>query len=75
MDRLRDETGETIYLSVRMGASRLCLESREREGRGIKFSIRAGETSPIYAGASGKVLLAYLPEKDAPSILPQRNHS
>lgn len=69
MDRLWEQTGETIYLSARLGMTRLCLESRERKGRGIKFSIRPGETSPIYAGASGKVLLAHLPEAELKALL------
>jgi IclR family KDG regulon transcriptional repressor len=69
MDRLWERTGETIYLSVRLGLQRLCLESRERKGGGVILSIRPGETSPLYAGASGKVLLAFQPVDEIDAIL------
>jgi len=61
MDRLFAETGETIYLSVPFGLERLCVETRQQRRPGVVFSLRQGLTSPLYAGASGTVLLAFLP--------------
>lgn len=69
MDTLSEKTGETVYLTVRLGTSRLCLESRERKGGGIKFSVQPGETIPLYAGSSGKVLLAWMPAADVAEVL------
>lgn len=69
MERLADKTGSTVYLGVRLGDSRLCVESREVARSGIRFSIRPGEASPLYAGAGGKALLAFLPPGDIKAIL------
>jgi DNA-binding IclR family transcriptional regulator len=69
MERLAEKTGFTVYLGVRLGASRLCLESREVARSGIRFSIRPGEATPLHAGAGGKVLLAFLPAADIKEVL------
>jgi len=61
--------GETVSLWIRFGDSRLCVDSRERQGGGIKFSSYPGETRPIYAGAAGKVLLAYMNKSEAIAVL------
>ncbi|SDO34232.1 IclR family transcriptional regulator [Desulforhopalus singaporensis] len=58
MELLREETGETIYLTVPKGWEVMCLEKVDSK-RLIKLSINRGETKPIYAGADGKVVLAY----------------
>ena len=68
MEKLWEKTGETIYLSVRLGDSWLVVENRERRG-GIKFSIHPGDTGPLYAGSTGKVLLAYLKKNELKKIL------
>jgi len=70
MDSLWERDWEkTISLWVRFGDSRLCIESRERKGGGIKYSIHPGETLPIYAGAAGKVLLAFMEQSAAKELL------
>jgi len=69
MEELFKKTGETIYLAVRNGSSWLCLESRVREGVGIRFLVRPGETAPIYAGCPGKVLLAYLNDAELNNLV------
>ena len=70
MERLWEKTGgETISLWVRFGDERLCVEGRERRGGGIKFSSSPGDTRPLYAGAAGKVLLAYMEESEVRAIL------
>lgn len=57
MRRLRDETAETVVLSVRDGDSRVHLvqfESPEQTRRVVSI----GERVPLYVGAAGRVFLA-----------------
>jgi len=65
LERLRDLTGETAGLHVRLGDRQVCLaavESRER----IRYVFDLGQTTPLYAGAESKVLLAGMtPEERA----------
>ena len=70
MDWLLEKTGgHPISVWVKFNMSRLCLESCERKGGGIKFSAHPGEIRPLYAGAAGKVLLAYMRESEVKAIL------
>jgi DNA-binding IclR family transcriptional regulator len=68
LERLRDQTGETAAVHVRLGDARVCLavaESRER----IRYVHEVGQTTPLYAGAQGKVLLAGLPPAERAAFL------
>lgn len=69
MENLFEKTGETIFLTIRQGLSWICIESRMRQGAGIKFSVRPGETGPIYAGSPGKIFLAFMRESEMKSLL------
>jgi IclR family acetate operon transcriptional repressor len=57
--KLRDETGETTTLSQRVGAERVYLDQFVSR-REIKMSVDLGHRNPLHAGASGKVILAFL---------------
>jgi DNA-binding IclR family transcriptional regulator len=54
------QTGETALLTVRSGTSALCLD-RVESPQPVRLSFEPGALMPLYAGASGKVLLAYAP--------------
>lgn len=59
LERLARETGETSFLSVRSGWEAryaACVESSES----IRFTAPIGRHFPLYAGASGKVILAFM---------------
>lgn len=60
MTALRDLTGETITLNVRSGFERACIEQVEGVHE-VRWSSEIGRVSPLYAGVTGKVLLAHLP--------------
>lgn len=60
LQRLRDLTQETVCLSVPCGGQCVCVEELPSP-RFIKFSQGVGAAAPLYAGASGKVLLAHFP--------------
>lgn len=61
LERLTKETGETSFLSTRSGWEAryaACVESSES----IRFTAPIGRHFPLYAGASAKVILAFMEE-------------
>lgn len=59
MVEIRDETRETVNLYVLEGTRRVCIEQVESP-MGLRRLVRIGEQFPLWAGASGKLLLAYM---------------
>ena len=59
---LADQTGESASLFVVDGLQRLCL-AREEGTSSIRYNIIEGQRMVLYAGAGGKVLLAFGPEE------------
>lgn len=55
LERLRDETGESVQLFVRSGAGRLCVESFE-SSHGLRWIVPVGEVLPLDRGSAGRVL-------------------
>ena len=62
MVKLRDETGDTITLSLPFENGYICIEQVLSESP-IKYSTDIGKMRPYYAGATGKVLLANMPDE------------
>ena len=58
LEGLRDESGETSRLYVRDGLVRVCVAAAETR-RPVGRAVRVGEVLPLYAGAAGKVFLAF----------------
>ncbi len=63
-------TGESVKLFVIEEKQRICL-ARELGPSPLHYAIREGECLSLLAGAGGKVLLAYAPEKFREEILQQ----
>ncbi len=61
MKEIRDRSGEAVYLNIIENDERMCLEYVE-SNQELQRVVFVGQRSPLYAGASAKVLLAYLPE-------------
>jgi DNA-binding IclR family transcriptional regulator len=59
MHELRDLTGETTTLSVRAGFDRVCIDQVESTHE-VRWRHEIGRVSPLYAGATGKAVLAHL---------------
>jgi DNA-binding IclR family transcriptional regulator len=59
---LADHTGESASLFIVDGLKRLCL-AREEGTFSIRYNIIEGQRMVLYAGAGGKVLLAFGPEE------------
>lgn len=60
MEKLRNNTGETIVLAVRIGLRRMYIEELP-SFQPLKYATGKGYAPPIYAGATGKVLLSQMP--------------
>jgi DNA-binding IclR family transcriptional regulator len=75
MVALRDLTGETVTLNVRSGFDRVCIDQAEGPHE-VSWRQDIGKISPLYAGATGKVLLAYLSPEELKAyfhaVKPQR---
>ncbi|HXF83295.1 MAG TPA: IclR family transcriptional regulator [bacterium] len=65
---LARETGETVNLNVVIDRQRVCIEKVEST-HDIRHAVELGRPMPLYAGASGKVLLAHLPDSDIEAVL------
>jgi IclR family KDG regulon transcriptional repressor len=63
-------TGETAILSVRDGSVGICMEKVDST-QPVRLAMHAGQHLYLHAGASAKVLLAFLPEEDIRHILSQ----
>ncbi|GAA3548409.1 IclR family transcriptional regulator [Zobellella aerophila] len=70
MARLAEQTGEAVFLSLRDGAESVCVD-RVESPKSIGFKVQVGSKVPIYAGAYGKVILAYMDETSREEILAQ----
>lgn len=68
MRQLQAASLETITLVKRLGHQRVVVEVVESP-QPIREYMRVGEILPIYAGAAGKVLLAYVPDDELSQIL------
>lgn len=60
MERLVRETGEAAFLTVVSEDESVCIEKVDSP-QPIRAMLTIGDRSPLYAGASNKLLLAYLP--------------
>ncbi|HEY8341601.1 MAG TPA: IclR family transcriptional regulator, partial [Calditerricola sp.] len=68
LEALRDASRETVSLYVRDGTERVCVQ-RVESLQPVRISVALGQRLPLYRGASGKLLLAYLREDQREAIL------
>lgn len=61
-------TEESAILTIRDGNKALCIDCVESD-HGIRFSQKIGRAVPIYVGAAGKVLLAFMPQQERDELL------
>jgi len=61
LERLRMATGETVSLHCRVGDERVCV-AELISSEPIRMESGIGRIYPIYAGAAGKAMLAWLPD-------------
>jgi DNA-binding IclR family transcriptional regulator len=63
MVSLRNRTEETVTLSVLTGFERICIEQVEGLHE-VRWHQQIGQISPLYTGATGKALLAFLDPRE-----------
>ena len=68
--RLTEETGETAMLHVISGTQSVCIDKVESP-QPIRVTYDIGRQGPLYAGSSGKVLLAFLEPAELDRLLPR----
>ena len=68
MERLAAATDETIVLMGLINDGVICIE-RIESPHALRYSFRVGQTGPLHAGASSKVLLAYMPPQQRARVL------
>jgi DNA-binding IclR family transcriptional regulator len=61
-------TGETTYLVIRYNQQAVCV-NRYQGNLNLQISTKVGQPLPLYAGASPKILLAYLPLEEQEQII------
>lgn len=62
---IRERTGETATLSILRGQARVYAD--QLEGRhAVKQTVEVGAEAPLHLGASGKAILAFMPEAARP---------
>jgi len=64
------ETGETAVVVRRIGLSSVCLHQVESD-EALRVTLEPGDMSPLYAGALGRVLLAFAPAEVLDEVLAQ----
>lgn len=62
MKRIAEEVGESVSLMRLYSRRAVCIESIEGR-QALRVTIERGRTQPMHAGASSKILLAYIPEE------------
>jgi IclR family pca regulon transcriptional regulator len=68
LQQLRDETGETINLTILSGSEILYVE-RIMSDYLVNVNVNVGDRLPVYCASMGKVILAFLPEDEVEEIL------
>lgn len=68
MRRLQEQTGETVNLNVERDGARICIEKVESR-HDIRHFVEIGRPLPLHCGASGKVLLAFMPAQRRKRVL------
>ncbi len=65
---LARQTGDSAHLLILQGEHAVTIDRRQGENR-LQVASPIGQSLPLYAGASPKVLLAYLPEVEQERII------
>jgi IclR family transcriptional regulator, KDG regulon repressor len=63
MEKLREESRETVAVHVRIGTERVCVAELQSP-EPLRYSAEVGRPQPLHVGAAGKILLAELGAED-----------
>jgi DNA-binding IclR family transcriptional regulator len=68
LTELRDHTGETVSLHIRVETDRVCIGGAESRHE-VRRVLTLGEPVPLWLGPTGRIILAFLPEADQEAVL------
>lgn len=68
MVALRDQTGETVGLNIRVGKNRACIAQIESLHE-LRMRLDIGKLLPLYCGAASKVLLAHMEPEEIEEVI------
>ncbi len=71
MQHLAAETGEMVALTVYVGQEVVCIAKVDTR-YSVRLALEVGARRPAHAGASSKILMAYLPEGEIQAIIRER---
>ena len=70
---LSQVVNETVCLNCPRDLERICIESLPAQNQELTVVPNIGTANPIYAGASGKVLMAYMSPQEADRVIEMTN--
>lgn len=68
MQDLAQRTGETVNLNIVRDGCRVCIEKVDSV-QAVRHFVELGRPEPLYAGASGKVLLAFMDPAEVETVI------
>jgi DNA-binding IclR family transcriptional regulator len=71
MQDLADATGEMALLTVYQNQEVICIEKIETS-HSVRLALDVGTRHPPHAGASSKILMAYLPQQEIRTIVEEK---
>jgi DNA-binding IclR family transcriptional regulator len=71
MRRLAERTGEMVALTVYDEQEVVCIDKVETR-HSVRLALEVGERRPAHAGASSKILMAYLPPAEREAVIRRR---
>lgn len=71
LDRLAEQSGDTVFLAVPSGPDALCIDRREGAFPIKAFTVDVGTKLPMGIGVGGMAMLASLPEDERRHVLAQ----
>jgi DNA-binding IclR family transcriptional regulator len=72
MERLHDETGETVYILLRRGRDAVCIERIDGR-RAALMDLKLGGSLPLHEGAAPRAFLAFGSRKDRDAYIDGRS--
>jgi DNA-binding IclR family transcriptional regulator len=72
LQRLAERTGDTIYLSIRIGEAAICLDRVEGAFPIRTLTLKIGDRRPLGVGAGSMALLAFQPQPEIERIVSQQ---
>ncbi len=74
LEKLRDDSGETVVLAKRRDDRVVFLEVQESRSN-MRYVAHVGEVRPLHAGSLGKMLLALMPAEERAKLLKQLDYT